>query len=516
VKNLKRSLFIWVAILGTSALSSLVPQAWAKETADDAVFSFTKFNPAALDSFARLQDAHRSVLADTAVRAMLHQSVANALSITDRVTDPELETTKFQQFFKGIEVVGARVFHHRASDKTEITAEIASFDLDTQPALSAGEAVAIARSAMGAQSGDTILGAVPILKIFPSFEDHTARLIYWVGFDGGETSVGQDILIDANTGDVLSVMSRHIEIAPVNVLTTRLNGIDSHGCQVLDEVGRPQSLSLKACPRVVANGVISAKADQSARQAAGNSKAVLNYYMRKHGRDSYDGRGGASTSVVHIGKQFDNAFWSSELKIMAYGDGDGVNFGDFTRALDVAGHEMTHGLTSETAKLIYMDQSGALNEAFSDFFGKMIANDSDWIIGKKLFLKSGSNGIRDLAHPGVHSACAERDYMGTCMKHLPYPAHVNQMFPKQKSCGSANDNCWVHINSTVPGHAMYLVSEAITKAKAERLFFLVLTHFMSESSNFKTFSTSTVKACRQLYDAVTCTQVQKSLRQVGL
>ena len=201
---------------------------------------------------------------------------------------------------------------------------------------------------------------------------------------------------------------------------------------------------------------------------------------------------------------------------MAYGDGDGVEFGDFTRALDVAGHEMTHGMTSETAKLIYMDQSGALNEAFSDFFGKMIANDSDWVIGKKIFLKPGSKGIRNLATPGVHSACAERDFLGRCSKQLPYPAHVNQMFPKQASCGAMNDNCWVHINATVPGHAMYLVAQAITKAKAERLFYLVLTHFMSESSNFNNFSTASVRACARLFDTMTCSLVKKSFQQVGL
>ena len=79
---------------------------------------------------------------------------------------------------------------------------------------------------------------------------------------------------------------------------------------------------------------------------------------------------------MHTGDSYDNAFWDEEHSYMAYGDGDGDGeiSGSFTLALDIVGHEMTHGVTADTAKLIGSGESGALNEAYSDFFGIMISN----------------------------------------------------------------------------------------------------------------------------------------------
>src|ERR1700733_6468276 len=78
---------------------------------------------------------------------------------------------------------------------------------------------------------------------------------------------------------------------------------------------------------------------------------------------------------------------------------DEITFDDFTGSLDVIGHEITHGVTMKTAKLLMMGQSGSLNEAYSDFFGRMIANDGDWAMGRAIFIEPNSPGIRDLADP---------------------------------------------------------------------------------------------------------------------
>ena len=96
-------------------------------------------------------------------------------------------------------------------------------------------------------------------------------------------------------------------------------------------------------------------------------------------------------SYVHYASKYNNAFWDGSK--MTYGDGDGKIFGRFTIAIDVVGHELTHGVTENTAGLQYRGQPGALNESMSDVFGSLVkqnvsrqdANKADWLIGAGLF-----------------------------------------------------------------------------------------------------------------------------------
>ena len=493
--------------MGALSLALVALTAGNASAAETKFFEFFK----EMDSFQRLREAHEAVHNNLSVKKFLNHGKARALSLAQRVTGDELETTKFQDYFQGIEVIGSKVFHHRGRAGAEVRNTLAEFDLDVTPTLSMQEAAALAKELVGTQRD---LDGKPVLKILPSGQDLSARLIYWVGIEAEADQAGRDVLIDAHTGEIIADISRHMELAPIQVFSTLdANGNMIADCQSLDEMGRPTDLNLAACNKVVVNSKISPKADSSAKSAAANTKAVLTYYQTKQGRNSYDNRGSEVVSVVHIGKKFDNAFWSSDMKMMAYGDGDGVEFGDFTKALDVAGHEMTHGVTSQTANLLYMDESGALNEAFSDFFGKMIANDGDWAIGKKIFLK-GSKGIRDLANPG-NLTVQIRDANGNPTT-IKYPSTVKEKLAKRPTCDRTNDNCWVHINSTVPSHAAYVVHQAIGREKAEKLYYVVLTQFLNESANFATFSSATKSACKQLFDSATCDAVTKAYASVGM
>ena len=121
-----------------------------------------------------------------------------------------------------------------------------------------------------------------------------------------------------------------------------------------------------------------------------------------HGRNGIFGNGTGSYNRVHYGKNYVNAFWDGTK--MTYGDGDGVNFGPLV-SLDVAGHEMSHGVTENTAGLTYSGESGGLNEATSDIFGTMVefyaanANDpGDYLIGEEFDLKNHA-GFRRMDNP---------------------------------------------------------------------------------------------------------------------
>ncbi|MFQ5639428.1 MAG: M4 family metallopeptidase [bacterium] len=99
---------------------------------------------------------------------------------------------------------------------------------------------------------------------------------------------------------------------------------------------------------------------------------MFEYYENVHGRKAIDGKGSTIFSIVHIteeGQSMGNAFWSGN--VMAYGDGNAL-FKPLAVGLDVAGHELTHGVIQHTVNLEYKFQSGALNESLADVFGDMV------------------------------------------------------------------------------------------------------------------------------------------------
>lgn len=292
-------------------------------------------------------------------------------------------------------------------------------------------------------------------------------------------------------------------------------------CQTLNEdTGSPTDLQIENCPVAIRSGKSQPGADRSAYRAYLNANDVLRYYEAKHGRRSYDGKGSELISLVHVGKKFANAFWNSDGGFMAYGDGDGVVMTDLTRSLDVAGHEMTHGVTSQTSRLIYMDESGALNEAFSDFFGVVIAArarkmEPDWGIGKGIF-KNERNlvGLRNLKNPGsLKTRFLTRE---GAFEMRPYPSKVSEKFQPYEACGQRNDRCYVHSNSMIPGHAMQQMAERLGLEKAEKLLYLTLTQYLAPSSGFKAFKRETLRACAQTLSKADCAEVVFALESAEL
>ncbi len=119
-----------------------------------------------------------------------------------------------------------------------------------------------------------------------------------------------------------------------------------------------------------------ASSDPAVNEAYDGSGVTYDLYLDIFGRNSIDNNGLKLESTVHYQKGYDNAFWDGNQ--MVYGDGDEDLpvaerlFNRFTIALDVIGHELTHGVTQYEANLAYWDQSGALNESLSDVFGSLV------------------------------------------------------------------------------------------------------------------------------------------------
>ena len=169
------------------------------------------------------------------------------------------------------------------------------------------------------------------------------------------------------------------------------------------------------------------------------------YYLSKHDFNWTDHYSQGIISTVHLQRNYNNAYWNGTQ--MAYGDGDGKAFINFSGDLDVVGHELSHGVTEATSNLIYQNESGALNEAFSDMMGTAIEfyyGTGNWTIGEDITI--GSNGIRNMANPGEDgdpSYYADR-YTGT------------------------GDNGGVHINSGIANHWFYLLVNGGQNANTAR------------------------------------------------
>ena len=237
--------------------------------------------------------------------------------------------------------------------------------------------------------------------------------------------------------------------------------------------------------------------DPAVDEAYDGLGATRDLYFEEYGRNSIDGEGMDLVATVHYGREYNNAFWDGRQ--MVFGDGDGDLFNRFTIAIDVIGHELTHGVTEHEAGLIYWGQAGALNESVSDVFGSLIkqfhanetAADADWLIGEGL-LADGVNGIalRSMKAPGTA-------YDDPDLGEDPQPAHMRDYVR------TLEDNGGVHINSGIPNHAFYLTAMELggyAWEVAGHIWYETLASpALRRAAQFQRFATLTVTVAQQLY-----------------
>jgi Zn-dependent metalloprotease len=237
--------------------------------------------------------------------------------------------------------------------------------------------------------------------------------------------------------------------------------------------------------------------DAAVDAAHDNAGLVHEFFSTVLGRDSIDGRGMQMKSVVHFGSAYNNAYWDGEK--MTYGDGDGKMFTPLSMALDVVGHEMAHGVTEHTAGLAYRNQSGALNESWSDVLGELIeqwaenragfgttdaAKAADWLIGEDVFTPgTAGDALRSMKAPGT-------GYKGD-----PQPGHMKD-YKKMTA-----DNGGVHINSGIPNKAAYEAAIRIGGEKLAKIWYTALTDYLRPNSTFADAASATLAAATRLYGA---------------
>ncbi|MFI2715863.1 M4 family metallopeptidase [Streptomyces collinus] len=230
------------------------------------------------------------------------------------------------------------------------------------------------------------------------------------------------------------------------------------------------------------------------------------YYKKVHGRAGIAGDGKGSFNRVHYGKDYNNAFWDDNCFCMTYGDGDGKLMGPLV-SLDVAGHEMSHGVTSKTAALTYSGESGGLNEATSDVFGTLVefhaanAEDrGDWLIGEKVVRSGlGREALRFMDKPSRDGKSADcwNAKLGDLDVH--YSSGVGNHFAYllaegsgKKSLGGVAYDSPTCDGSTVTG---------IGRAALGKIWYRALTVYMTSSTNYADARKATLSAAKDLYGA---------------
>ncbi|WP_420310698.1 M4 family metallopeptidase [Streptomyces sp. YS-B37] len=240
----------------------------------------------------------------------------------------------------------------------------------------------------------------------------------------------------------------------------------------------------------------------AAADAAYGAQETWDFYKNTFGRSGIKNNGVGAYSRVHYGSSYVNAFWDDSCFCMTYGDGSGNNHP--LTSLDVAGHEMSHGVTSNTAGLNYSGESGGLNEATSDIFGtgvEFYANNSsdvgDYLIGEKININGDGTPLRYMDKPSKDGGSKD-------------------------SWSSTVGNLDVHYSSGVANHFFYLLSEGsgaktingvsynsptsngstvtgIGRAKALQIWYKALTTYFTSTTKYAGARTGTLSAAAALY-----------------
>ncbi|MFE3377561.1 M4 family metallopeptidase [Streptomyces anulatus] len=228
------------------------------------------------------------------------------------------------------------------------------------------------------------------------------------------------------------------------------------------------------------------------------------YYKNVHGRSGIRGDGVGAYSRVHYGNNYVNAFWQDSCFCMTYGDGSG-NVKPLT-SLDVAAHEMTHGLTSVTAKLVYSGESGGLNEATSDifaagveFYSNTAQDPGDYMVGEKIDINGDGTPLRYMDKPSKDGASKDAWYSGIGNVDVHYssgPAN-HWFYLLSEGSGAKTVNGVNYDSPTSDG----LPVTGIGRDKALQIWFKALTTKFTSTTNYAAARTGTLAVASELYGA---------------
>ena len=448
---------------------------------------------------------------------------------------------RVHQIYRGVRVFeGEAIVHFRGGETLGTTdALVRGLNLSVEPSVGAGEALAATHAALAPRGAYAMAPTAEL--VIANIETENRRgflvnrptLVYHVHTelenDSAETR-HTDFFVSAHTGEILeswdtlhtagAIGSGNSQYSGNVLLNTNQLSASSFDLHDTTRGGGVKTYNLNHATSgtgtlyndsdntwgdganyVEGSSTTAANGQTAAVDAHFGVQVTWDMYKNVFGRNGIDGAGTATYSRVHYSNSYDNAFWSDSCFCMTYGDGN--SFKTLT-SMDVAGHEMTHGVTSRTAKLTYRAESGGLNESMSDIFGTMaefyqgstgttIPNSragADWTIGEDLATPAFNKPLRYMYKPSLDGA--SKDAWSSSLKRLDVhysSGPMNRCF-YFLSQGTGTGN---YSSSYLPGGMT-----GIGNDKAARIIYKALTSYMTSSTNYAGAKTACLSAAAAL------------------
>jgi Zn-dependent metalloprotease len=478
------------------------------------------------------------------LRAPLHMEMADGWQLKKKSGDNLGFThSRYTQTFNGIPVEGGEYIVHERNGRVESVNGMwmDGITVNTTPAISEADALQDAMDYTGAQvyrwqiaqeeariraiKNDVNATWFPTGKLIVVCNNNDIykkdyRLAWKFDIFAAQPFSRQYVFVDAQTGAIILAKER-VHTADVNgTANTMYSGTQTIVCDNfsgnqhrLRETGRGQGIqTFNLAQNTNYNAAVdflntsatwtsTANDDHAAYDAHWGAEKTYDYYVNEQNRDGLDDNGMLMLSFVHYDTGYNNAFWDGTE--MTYGDGNG-NPGGFNplTAIDVCGHEFTHGVTEFTANLDYQDESGALNESFSDIFGTAIEYyakpaTANFLMGEQITV-TANTALRSMSNPNAYG---DPDcYTGT-----------------NWYTGTA-DNGGVHTNSGVQNFWFYLLCQGgsgtndladaytvtgIGIGSAADIAFRNLTVYLTSTSEYDDARTYAIQSAQDLFGACT-------------
>ncbi len=478
---------------------------------------------------------------ETAKRLSLHVLRSAAMADVDefRIKRVEIDGlrmahTHVQQIFNGVPVWEGEAIVHLRADGTlaRLTNSLKpSIAVNTTPGFTTKEAESISESIYRGNARQTDPSVIELYVFRGDSRDHLAYRVETPRLDGTEATSAPVVFIDAHTGEKLFAYDNLQTGSGTSLYsgTVTIDTSSTGGTFYMEDLTRRMgtfNMNNTGNTSTGTGGTQSRFTDADDNWTATNARAgvdahygarwTYDYFFQVHGRNGINGSQGPGTTAaaanssislvssrVHFGSNYNNAFWYQNK--MTYGDGNGTAFSPLT-TIDIAGHEMTHGITENTANLTYSGESGALNESMSDVFGALVesyalggvVNSDTWKIGEQAYTPATSgDALRYMDNPhlaGNGGFTSDDD-----------PDHYSERYT------GSSDSGGVHINSGIANHAFYLAANGGTHHRsgvivagmgttnAARIWYRAMTVYMTSSTNFSGARTAMLNAATDLF-----------------
>ena len=471
--------------------------------------------------------------------AAVKRADADRFIARDVIVDRDgTEHVRMDRTYRGVPVIGGDVVVHSRNGQLKATSLTlkSTGRPDVTPAISASHAITEA----GAQFGTGFVG-VPTSHLVIYARGATPVLAHEVlfsGFKSDQTPTDMHYIVDARSGRVLDKWDTVETAKPGGGGSTSCSGITSavgtgrslfsgnvaintercsSGTYQMKDDTRGGGYTTDLGGRTSGTGTLVTDADNTWGNNTTSDRATVaadahfgvattwDYYKNVHGRNGIANDGKGALSRVHYGRSYSNAFWSDSCFCMTFGDGDGRSIYPLVD-IDVAGHEMSHGVTSRSANLTYSGESGGLNESNSDFFGTMVefyannANDTpDYMIGEELYISNptGTKALRYMYNPNLDGASPNCYTSSVGSLDVHYSSGPSNHYFYLVAEGSAPKSFGGHTVSSPTCNGSTVTG--IGRDAAAKIQYRALTVYMTSGTNYAGARAASLQAAADLY-----------------